>query len=60
MLDLNIENVEVEIKSDGSVIWINTGEGCVLRISSIKFLRIIDNRIDKEQKQIKSKGDNYE
>ncbi len=38
------ELVEIRIKHDGKVIWINTEEGCVLRICRIEELIILDDR----------------
>jgi len=46
VLDLNVEGVEVSIREDGKVLWVNTEEGCVLRISNIKSLVIEDLRTD--------------
>jgi hypothetical protein len=37
--------LKIEIKQDGKVIWINSPEGCLVRICQIKGkLRIIDRR----------------
>ncbi len=44
-LDLTgAEIVHIEIRDDGSVIWINTEHGCKLRICQIKKLAVIDGR----------------
>ena len=48
MLDITDEGVEVDIRRDGEVLWVNTTEGCVLRISNIKDLVIVDGRHEKE------------
>ena len=42
MSDITSEGVEVSIREDGKVLWVNTEEGCVLRISNIKDLIIED------------------
>ena len=36
------ETVEVRIREDGRVLWVNLGERCVLRISGITALHIED------------------
>ena len=38
------KSVEIRIREDGKVIWVNTEEGCVCRISKIGDLVIIDER----------------
>ena len=38
------KEVEVQIRADGKVLWVNTGKGCVLRISRIGSIRINDLR----------------
>ena len=38
------EFVEIHIKADGKVIWINTETHCVLRICQIENLKVIDER----------------
>lgn len=39
------EYVQVRIREDGKVLWVNTLEGeCVLRISQIKAIEVEDNR----------------
>lgn len=45
-LDLSDTYVEVCIRCDGKVLWINTEEGCVLRISKIRGLHVIDHRLE--------------
>ena len=45
MLDITgAKTVEVLIRSDGKVLWINTEEGCVLRICRIENLYVSDER----------------
>jgi len=45
MLDITgSECVQVEIRNDGKVVWINTEDGCVVRICRIKHLDVVDNR----------------
>jgi len=44
MIDINAEGVEVSIREDGRVLWVNTEEGCVLRISKIKQIVVEDAR----------------
>ncbi len=39
------DNVMIEIRHDGTVVWISTDYGTKLRICRIKNLKIIDNRI---------------
>ena len=36
--------VEIVIRDDGKVIWVNTERGCVLRICQIKHLTLDDGR----------------
>ena len=36
--------VEISIREDGKVIWVNTENGCVLRICKIEKLIIVDGR----------------
>lgn len=38
------EIVQIQIRNDGKVIWVNTENGCVLRICQIKKLEIVDLR----------------
>ena len=45
MIDLTApEIVEITIRSDGKVVWINTEAGCVFRASKIGELIVLDNR----------------
>jgi len=45
MLDIiGSKCVQVEIRDDGKVLWVNNETGCVLRICQIKHMEIIDNR----------------
>jgi hypothetical protein len=47
MLDITgSECVQVEIRNDGKVVWINNEEGCIVRICRIKKIEVIDNRED--------------
>lgn len=39
------DNVEVAIRDDGSVLWVNVDGVCVLRVCKIKSITIRDNRI---------------
>jgi hypothetical protein len=41
---LSAEEIEVKIRNDGKVMWINTEKGCILRINKIKNLIIEDGR----------------
>lgn len=43
-LDLRRDTVEVKVRHDGRVIWVNTKEGCVCRISGINELILEDER----------------
>ena len=36
--------VEIEIREDGKVIWVNTEAGCILRICRVKAFRLLDHR----------------
>ena len=38
------EVVEVRINDNGSTLWVNTEQGCVLRICQIKYIQVEDNR----------------
>jgi hypothetical protein len=45
LLDITgAEAVEIFIRDDGKVIWVNTERGCVLRICRIKHLTLDDRR----------------
>ena len=45
MIDLTApEIMEITIRSDGKVVWINTEAGCVFRASKIGELIVLDNR----------------
>lgn len=42
-LDLRVEGpVEVRIRADRNVLWVNTEAGCALRISAISHLEVVD------------------
>lgn len=43
------EIVDVEIRDDGKVLWVNTERGCVLRICRIKNVEVIDRRTQGEK-----------
>lgn len=36
--------VTVEIRDDGKVLWVNTEEGCQLRICQIEKIQVCDKR----------------
>jgi hypothetical protein len=40
--------VEIQIKDDGKVVWINTENGCQLRACQIKVLELNDHRTNKQ------------
>lgn len=40
MQDINTPNVEVKIREDKKVLWVNTEEGCILRVSGIENLTL--------------------
>jgi hypothetical protein len=45
MLDITGSDcVQIEIRNDGKVVWINTEDGCIMRICRIKHLDVVDNR----------------
>lgn len=45
MLDITgAEYVQVAIRDDGKVLWVNTEQGCVLRICQVKNIEIVDER----------------
>jgi len=48
MQDITAMGVEVIIRKDGKVVWINTEEGCVLRISNVSDIEIIDDREEED------------
>ena len=49
MLDITTPKfMEILIKDDGKVVWINTEHGCQFRACQIKILVINDNRITKQ------------
>ena len=39
-----VQAVEVMVRSDGKVLWVNTQEGCILRICQMEKLTIVDQR----------------
>ena len=50
MYDGQHDVVQIRIRDDGKVIWINTPDkGCVCRICQIKELHIEDNRREKQE-----------
>jgi hypothetical protein len=45
MIDIiNAKCVNVEIRDDGKVLWINTENGCQLRICQIERIQVCDKR----------------
>jgi len=45
MIDVTgAEAVEVRISMDGSTMWVNTEQGCVLRICRAKIIQVEDER----------------
>lgn len=44
---MTLDTVEVLVSSDGKTIWVNSEEGCVLRIQNIKKFYLVDERKDK-------------
>lgn len=45
-LDLSGGSVEVKIRNDGKVVWVNYQGACVLRICRIEHLEVNDERSD--------------
>jgi len=41
-IDVNKDVVEVRIRSDRKVLWVNTADGCICRISGIEKLLVED------------------
>ena len=39
-INLRDKDVSIEIRKDKKVLWVNTEDGCVLRISNIRSLAI--------------------
>lgn len=53
MVDITgAEVVEVTVRSDGKVLWVNTEKGCVLRICQIENLDIVDHRVRRKRKAV--------
>jgi len=48
--------VEIRVRQDGSVIWINVDGRCVLRICQIKSLVVEDNRLSKRRIGKRARG----
>jgi len=46
MIDLVAKKVEVKIRDDHKVLWVNTEEGCVLRICGIEQILVEHPTID--------------
>jgi hypothetical protein len=45
MLDLtDFDTVEILIRRDGKVVWINTERGCLFRVCRIRTLYVTDER----------------
>lgn len=44
-------HVEIIIRSDGKVLWVNHDDGCILRIHKIENLELHDSRIGEENHQ---------
>lgn len=42
--DLEQEKVQIQIREDGKVVWINNPYGCIVRICGIEELQILDLR----------------
>jgi hypothetical protein len=40
MIDLIAKNVEVKVRDDRKVLWVNTEEGCLLRICGIEQILV--------------------
>jgi hypothetical protein len=52
MQDLTgVEAVEVMVRDDGQVIWINVDGRCVLRVSKIEYLEVNDERTKVQSEQ---------
>jgi len=47
MINTTGETVEVKIRHDGGVLWINVDGKCVCRVSQIKEIEVQDEREDK-------------
>lgn len=44
MIDRTEEALEIRIRHDGTVIWVNAKNGCLLRVCGVKNLTVIDER----------------
>jgi hypothetical protein len=52
MQDLTgVKAVEVMVRDDGQVIWINVDGRCVLRVSKIEYLEVNDERTKVQSEQ---------
>ncbi len=40
----NSEEIEIRISQDGKVVWVNNAQGCVLRMSGLKDIVLVDER----------------
>ncbi len=40
----DVDHLQIEIRADGAVIWLNTKEGCLVRVCQIGQLELVDNR----------------
>lgn len=47
--DRALKEVEIKIRSDGKVVWINSPSGCIMRICGIENLYLEDERPAKKQ-----------
>jgi hypothetical protein len=45
MLDVTgVKHLQIEIRADGRVVWINTEEGCIFRACQVEQVELVDNR----------------
>lgn len=47
MTDIVAKKVEVKVRDDGKVLWVNTEEGCLLRICGIEQIFVSHPTIDR-------------
>ena len=43
-IDRALKEVEIKIRSDGQVIWVNSVAGCIMRVCHIEHIYLEDNR----------------
>lgn len=46
-LDITLDEIEIQIRRDGKVVWVNGGDGLILRVCGLKKIHLVDERAKK-------------